>query len=77
MADCRETLEELQLFLDGELPEGQREHVLDHLHECLECYQAFDFQFELRQIIATKCAEEQLPVGLLDRIKRTLANETS
>jgi mycothiol system anti-sigma-R factor len=69
--DCRQTLTELQMFLDGELPQEHQQQVLDHLHECLECYHAYDFQAELKQIIAAKCANEPLPPGLLDRIKQS------
>lgn len=75
MADCNETLRELQLFLDGELPGDQHEHVLGHLQACMECYHAYDFQAELKQIIAAKCGSEALPPGLLDRIKQSLAAE--
>ena len=74
--DCRQTLTELQLFLDGELPEDQRQRVLDHLHECIECYHTYDFQAELKQIIAAKCAHEPLPPGLADRIKQSCRPET-
>jgi mycothiol system anti-sigma-R factor len=77
MENCRETLEELEQFLDGELPEEQREHVLTHLHECMECFHAFDLQAELKQIIAAKCGNEALPPGLLDKIRQTLADESA
>jgi mycothiol system anti-sigma-R factor len=77
MEDCRETLEELEQFLDGELLPAQREHVLAHLEKCIECYHAFDLQAELKQVIAIKCANEPLPPGLLDRIKRSLSDVRS
>ena len=63
MKDCDQTLEELQMFLDGELPEEQQQRVLLHLSECMECYHAYDLQAELKQIIAAKCANEPLPAG--------------
>ncbi len=72
MPDCNETLRELQLFLDGELPPEESDHVLGHLDECLECYHAFDFQAELRQVIARKCRTEVMPPGLLERIQECL-----
>jgi len=74
MDDCRETLEELEQFLDGELMPVQREHILAHLEKCIECYHAFDLQAELKQVIAIKCANEPLPPGLLDRIKQSLSD---
>ena len=64
MPDCDETLRELQLFLDGELDDEDYQHVLGHLDECLECYHAFDFQAELKQVIAKKCRTEHMPAGL-------------
>jgi mycothiol system anti-sigma-R factor len=73
--DCQQTLSELELFLDGELPEAQRQRVLAHLEECMECYHAYDLQAELKQIIAAKSASEALPPGLLDRIRRSLTDE--
>jgi mycothiol system anti-sigma-R factor len=77
MEDCRETLEELEQFLDGELLPTQRDHVLAHLEKCIECYHAFDLQAEIKQLIAIKCADEPLPPGLLDRIKQSLADVRS
>jgi mycothiol system anti-sigma-R factor len=74
MPDCNQTLRELQLFLDGELPGEEYEHVLGHLDECLECFHAFDFHAELKQVIAAKC-REQMPPDLLERIQQRLAPE--
>jgi mycothiol system anti-sigma-R factor len=75
--ECRQTLEELEQFLDGELADGQHQHVLDHLEKCMECYHAFDLQAELKQIVAKKCGHEPLPPGLLDRIRQSLSEESS
>lgn len=75
--DCSETLQELQLFLDGELPDGQRAHVLAHIEACLECYQAFDFQAELKQIIAAKCRNDTMPDDLMSRIQQCIDDEPS
>ena len=71
--DCRETLEELEQFLDDALSPPDREHVLAHLEKCIECYHAYDLQAELKQIIAVKCANEPLPPGLIERIKQSLS----
>lgn len=75
MADCNKTLEELQLFLDGELTDDEREHVLEHLEECLDCFHAFDFEAELKQVIARKCSNDTMPADLLARIRGSLLAE--
>ena len=69
MADCEETLRELELFLDGEMSAREFEHVRHHLEECLECLQIFDFHAELRTVIRSKCREQKMPPGLLARIE--------
>lgn len=77
MADCSETLRELELFLDGELSGEQFDHVRSHLDGCIECYHAFDFQAELKQVIAEKSRTEQMPDGLLDRIRQCFLSDSA
>ena len=69
MADCNETLRELQTYLDGELPEDMQYVVDEHLLECTDCMQAFDFHAELKLVIATKCKTESIPPALLGKIE--------
>lgn len=72
---CDDSLRELQRFLDGELDDHACAEVLAHLDECIECYHAYDFQAELRQVIAAKCAADPVPAGLLDRLVTALTGE--
>ncbi|MDO8364581.1 MAG: zf-HC2 domain-containing protein [Actinomycetota bacterium] len=69
MADCNETLRELETFLDGELDAPARESIQAHLGGCLDCLQAFDFHAELRTVISAKCQNDQMPAGLLAKIE--------
>jgi anti-sigma factor (TIGR02949 family) len=75
--DCQQTISDLELFLDGELPDEKRQQVLDHLDACMECFHTYDLQAELKQIIAAKCANEPLPADLVERIRQSLSNETA
>jgi mycothiol system anti-sigma-R factor len=72
MADCNETLREMEAFLDGELTEDTTIALHAHLEGCRDCLQAFDFQAELKTVIAEKCRRDQMPPGLLARIERCL-----
>ncbi len=69
MANCNETIRELDAFLDGELSDDVRAHIHRHLGECTDCLQAFDFQAELKLAIRRKCTTDELPPGLLGRIE--------
>jgi len=68
-ADCTETLRELQTYLDQELPDDVRVLVDEHLLECSDCMQAFDFHAELKMVIATKCRTDAMPPELFAKIE--------
>ena len=68
MADCNETLRELEQFLDQELTEHARDTIHSHLEGCPDCLQAFDFHAELRVVIAQKCRNDEMPPGLMSKI---------
>jgi mycothiol system anti-sigma-R factor len=69
MANCRETIAELDAFLDDELSDDTRAHIHAHLAGCNDCLQAFDFQAELKAAIRRKCSNDPLPAGLLSKIQ--------
>lgn len=69
MANCNETIRELDAFLDGELSDDLRTHIHDHLDSCMDCLQAFDFHAELKQAIRRKCRTDEMPANLMSRIE--------
>jgi mycothiol system anti-sigma-R factor len=72
MADCDDTLREMEAFLDGELSDDAVTTLRGHLDGCPDCFQAFDFQAELKAVIAEKCHQDRMPPGLLARIEQCL-----
>lgn len=69
MGDCDDTIRELDTFLDGEMPDHVRTHIHAHLDGCVDCLQAFDFHAELKLVIQRKCQSDEMPAGLMDRIR--------
>ena len=69
--DCAGALEELYSFLDGELTVERRTHIRQHLDGCQDCYEAFDFEAELRIVVSTKCRDE-VPEQLRNRVAEAL-----
>jgi mycothiol system anti-sigma-R factor len=69
MADCEDTLRELETYLDHELSHDTLRRIQGHIDGCLDCLHIFDFHAELRMVIAQKCQEEALPPQLLARIE--------
>jgi len=75
MADCNETLRELEAFLDGELTTDTQLAIHAHLEGCVDCLQAFDFHAELKQVISQKCHNDEMPPDLLRRIELCLGED--
>jgi mycothiol system anti-sigma-R factor len=69
--DCREALDELERFLDGELPEGEVGRVKQHLSDCYPCTDRASFEEQLRAIVRRGCADAA-PPDLVDRIRSGL-----
>ena len=69
--DCEEALDRLYHFLDGELTEERRVEIRRHLDDCAPCLDAFDFEAELKAVIAKKC-REQVPDQLRQRVADAL-----
>jgi mycothiol system anti-sigma-R factor len=65
--ECTEVVRDLYLFLDQELDAGHRQLVMTHLEECSPCLEKFDFEVELRMVIAARNAQE-CPEPLRQRI---------
>jgi mycothiol system anti-sigma-R factor len=72
MDDCNETMREMEAFLDGELTDEAVVTLRSHLDGCPDCLQAYDFQAELKAVIAMKCRADAMPTGLLSRIEQCL-----
>ncbi len=60
-SDCDEAVAELYAFLDGELDDAVMIQVEAHLRRCSPCLEAFDFEADLRRVIAAKCTEQVTP----------------
>jgi mycothiol system anti-sigma-R factor len=72
--DCRETVHRLYHYLDGELTELKRNQIVHHLDDCSPCLQAFDFEAELRKVIAMRC-KDHVPDHLRERIAAAIDHE--
>jgi mycothiol system anti-sigma-R factor len=72
--DCKEVVERLYVFLDGELTDQRRDLIRRHLDECSPCLEAFEFETELRTMISSR-SKERCPDVLLDKIARVLQDD--
>ena len=75
MADCQETLNELERYLDSELSDARVAEIIGHLKECTDCQGAYELHADLRTVIKTKAHNEELPDGFLDRLRDCLGDD--
>lgn len=72
---CREALHQLYHYLDNEfLTDEARERIARHLEDCPPCKDGFDFERDLRALIANKCREERVPESLKRRIAEAIGH---
>lgn len=69
--DCSDTARELHFFLDGEITDEKRARIQAHLDECPPCWKAFDFESELRTVVADKLKVD-VPADLAARIRAAI-----
>ena len=78
MADknCTDALHELYHFLDGEMTDEKRSAVQHHLEQCPPCFEAYDFEAELKEVVQAKC-RERVPESLRTRIADAIGHPTT
>lgn len=65
--DCDDALRDLYGFLDGEIDDDRRALISRHIDDCGPCLEAFDFEHELRDLVARTCRSEA-PDSLKERV---------
>lgn len=69
--DCEKAFHRMYHYLDGELTVWRRWIIARHLDRCPPCANGFDFEIELRQVIASRC-RDQVPPELKRRVADAL-----
>jgi mycothiol system anti-sigma-R factor len=72
--ECDDALHAIYHYLDGELTDERRAQIQAHLEACPPCFEGYDFEAELRLVIAKKCVE-QVPESLRARIAGAIDHE--
>jgi len=68
---CAEAVRQLWDYLDGALPDEDRQAIEDHLGFCRRCCGEVEFAEELRAFLARDAAEE-MPDDVRARLRATL-----
>ena len=74
MVSCRDVIEQLWDYLDGERPPERAEELAAHLAECARCYPQYRFEFAFLEAIARQRGQVSAPSRpLVDRLRLLIA----
>ena len=68
---CDDALENIYLYLDGELTSDVAEDIRRHLDDCPPCLDAFHFERRLKTVVRTRL-QEDVPQEMLVRLKQVI-----
>jgi mycothiol system anti-sigma-R factor len=71
--DCVEVIEQVYLYLDGEIDEIHRTEVRVHLDDCGHCLRQYGIEQEVKALVARSCGNDSAPAGLKERLRAKLA----
>jgi mycothiol system anti-sigma-R factor len=71
--DCTETLLEVEAYLDGEVDAALADRITNHLSDCSPCLDRAEFRKYLKEMVAARCIERDVPEALRGRIKDLIA----
>ncbi|MCG5221061.1 mycothiol system anti-sigma-R factor [Streptosporangium sp. KLBMP 9127] len=78
--DCREVLDKVYTYLDGELDANNCHDIRVHLDECGPCLAEYGLEEAVKKLIAKHCGCESVPADLrakvLTRIDQVRADLT-
>ena len=70
--DCGRIIEQVYLYLDGELEDRDLTFIRTHLEDCGPCLREYGIEEEFKRLIARKCTCEQAPQELRAKVLQRL-----
>jgi anti-sigma factor (TIGR02949 family) len=71
-ATCCDCVQSLQLVVDGEASKEQEEYFMNHLDECIPCYNFYEVEKSVKQILQNKIEKKPCPPHVLENIREKL-----
>ncbi len=74
--DCKEVHEKLELLLDGELSEQEKQKVFDHIKECqqCDCQDRYEQERCFKEYLRKTLFPKQVPPAVVNDIKAYVGN---
>ncbi|MET8863334.1 mycothiol system anti-sigma-R factor [Nonomuraea sp. NPDC004580] len=75
--DCREVLDKVYAYLDGELTEGDVADIKVHLDECSPCLKEYDLDKAVKALVHKHCGCDPVPADLRSKVLDRIAQVRS
>lgn len=70
-------MEMLQLMLDGQVTNEQREYFRSHMDQCMPCFKTFQVDMAIKQLVKDRCCGGEAPDELIHQIKAQIGRPNS
>jgi mycothiol system anti-sigma-R factor len=70
--NCKESLQKIYEFLDGEMEKLPMHEIEKHLDNCRGCWDRFEFEKQLKELVKKSCCKETCTDALKKRIQAIL-----
>lgn len=71
-SDFSECMEILNLILDNEATKEQTDYFRVHIEGCMVCFQHYEVEQYIRELIKNKLVQQPVPVDLANRIREKI-----
>jgi mycothiol system anti-sigma-R factor len=71
--DCREALDRVYTYLDGEIEDLDKTRIREHLDECSPCLRQYGIEQEVKILVARCCGSETASTELRARVLTRIA----
>lgn len=68
-SEFKKCMEILHLMLDNEASHEQEHYVNEHIEQCMVCFEHYEVEKHIRELIKTKLANMPVPEGLANQIR--------
>lgn len=72
--ESEKCLKILQEILDGEASDFEEKYFRAHIDECMSCYEQYNLEKTIRQVLKTKIEKKAVPVDLIQSIKLKISH---
>jgi mycothiol system anti-sigma-R factor len=70
-------MEMLQVILDGEASDEQKEYFKQHMDICLPCFKGYELDMAIKQLVKSKCCGGDAPSDLVEQIRISISQKIS